>query len=146
MRRWAWLTIEVVKMAAKLTASNRRARPSRDLSTPLASLMSHMRKSSYPSALMITRASSKADRRTGLLSQSSPNSSILAKRSSTIGLINSSARRICDGRLDIARATILTPIQRYKLLTRGGNVRLERFREHSEDYRKFCSIDHEVQI
>jgi hypothetical protein len=36
------LAKEVEWMPVKLTASNRRAMPSRDFSTPLASLMSHM--------------------------------------------------------------------------------------------------------
>src|ERR1700730_5209256 len=39
------LACDVVWIAAKFTVSNRRARPSRDLSTPRASLMSHMSKS-----------------------------------------------------------------------------------------------------
>jgi hypothetical protein len=39
------LACEVVWTAAKLTVSSRRARPSRDLSTPLASLISHMSRS-----------------------------------------------------------------------------------------------------
>ena len=54
MRRLVWLTREVVKIDAKLITSNRRAKPPRDLSTPLASLMSHIRKSFYFTALMIT--------------------------------------------------------------------------------------------
>src|SRR6266702_1441501 len=61
--------------------------------------------------ITITVTLSKLDRRTGLSSQSSPNSLILAKRSSTIGLMNSISCRICDGRLDSTRATILTPAQ-----------------------------------
>jgi len=61
-------------------------------------------------------------------------------------LINSSSCRICDGRLDITRATILSSIQRYRLMTEGSNVRPEEFREHSEDQRVFYEIDREIQI
>ena len=85
-------------------------------------------------------------RRTGLSSQFSPNSSIFAKRSSTIALINSSCFRICDGRLDITRTTILALIQRYGLMTRCGNIRPEWCREHSEDCRIFYDIKRQVQI
>jgi len=45
------LACDVVWTAAKLTVSNRRARPSRDLSTPWASLMSHMSISFCDSAM-----------------------------------------------------------------------------------------------
>ncbi len=41
-RRVSWLTEDVVWIAAKLTRSSRRAKPSTVLSTPLASLMSHI--------------------------------------------------------------------------------------------------------
>jgi len=59
------------------------------------------------SALMATLSFREAGGQTGLSSQSSPNSSILAKRSSTIGLMNSVSCRTFDGRLDSMRATIL---------------------------------------
>jgi hypothetical protein len=39
------LAKDVVCIAAKLVTSNRRAKPSTDLSTPVASVMSHMSKS-----------------------------------------------------------------------------------------------------
>ena len=100
----------------------------------------------YFSIWMTKWVSSDVGRRTGLSSQLSPNSSILAKRSSTMGLINSSCFRICDGRLDITRATILALIQRCRLMTGGGNIRPERSREHSEDCRVFCDIKRETQI
>ena len=59
--------------------------------------------------LCITIASmlSEVDRRTGLSPQSSRSSSIFAKRSSTMGLMNSISCRICDGMLDTKRATTL---------------------------------------
>jgi hypothetical protein len=60
--------------------------------------------------------------------------------------MNSSACRICDGILDITRATILSPIQRYRLMTGGSNVRPEEFREHCEDRRIFYDIERELQI
>src|SRR6266404_7587679 len=60
------------------------------------------------SALMATLSFREAGGQTGLSSQSSPHSSILAKRSSTIGLMNSISCRTCDGRLDSMRATILS--------------------------------------
>ena len=60
--------------------------------------------------------------------------------------MNSSTCRICDGRLDITRATILSSIQRYRLMTEGSNVRPEEFREHSEDHRVFHDIDRVLQI
>ena len=63
-----------------------------------------------------------------------------------MALTNSFCFRICDGRLDITRVTILTLIQRYKLMTGGGNIRPERFREHSEDCRIFYDIKRHVQI
>jgi hypothetical protein len=44
------------------------------------------------------------------------------------------------------RATTLTLIQLYRLMTGGGNIRPERFREHFEDCRSFYNIDREVQI
>ena len=90
--------------------------------------------------------SSDVGRQTGLSSQFSPSSSIFAKRSSTMALINSSCFRICDGRLDITRVTILTLIQRYGIMTESGNIRPERFREHSEDCRGFYNVDREVHI
>ncbi len=42
--------------------------------------------------------------------------------------------------------TILTPDQRYRLATGYDNIRLERFREHADDGRKFHDIDCIVQI
>ena len=63
-----------------------------------------------------------------------------------MALTNSSCFRICDGRLDITRVTILALIQRYKLMTGCGNIRPERFREHSEDCRIFYDIKRQVQI
>jgi hypothetical protein len=140
------LTREVVKIAAKLMMSNRRAKPSTDLSTPLDSFMSHMSMSFCFSALVIRRVSSDVDRRTGLSSQLSPNSSIFAKRSSTIGLMNSSCCRICDGRLDIIRATTLTSIKQHAFIRREGHVRPEKAREQIEECRFFHNIDREVQI
>src|SRR6266404_8641495 len=59
------------------------------------------------SALMATLSFREAGGQTGLSSQSSPNSSILAKRSSTIGLMNSICCRICDGKSDSMCKTIL---------------------------------------
>jgi hypothetical protein len=46
------LAEEVVWMAAKLIKSNRRAKPSMDLSTPLASLISHINRSFCELAVM----------------------------------------------------------------------------------------------
>jgi hypothetical protein len=60
--------------------------------------------------------------------------------------MNSSSCRICDGSLDITRATILSPIQRYRLTTEGSNIRPEEFRKHSEDQRVFYEIVREIQI
>ena len=60
--------------------------------------------------------------------------------------MNSSFFRICDGRLDIRRARTLTLIQRYRLMTGGGSIRPEKFREHSENNRCFYNIGREVQI
>ena len=61
-----------------------------------------------------------------------------------MGLMNSISCRICDGRLDSTRATILTQSQRYRRKTGHDDVRLERFREHADDCRKFYNIDSEV--
>jgi hypothetical protein len=61
-----------------------------------------------------------------------------------MGLMNSISCRICDGRFDSTRATILTPIQRYSVNTGHHNVRLERFREHADDCREFYNIEREV--
>jgi hypothetical protein len=60
--------------------------------------------------------------------------------------MNSISCRICDGRLDSTRATILTQIQQSKLKSGHDNVRLERLREHADDYREFYNIDSEVRI
>ena len=94
----------------------------------------------------MTLTCSGVNRQTGLSSQSSPNSSILAKRSSTIGLMNSISCRICDGRLDSRRATILTQNQLYRLKTDHDNIRFERFRKYADDCRVFDNIDREVGI
>ena len=48
--------------------------------------------------------------------------------------------------VDITRATILTQVQLYRPGTGGDNVRLERFRTHSEDCRDFHNVDNAIQI
>jgi hypothetical protein len=63
-----------------------------------------------------------------------------------MALTNSCCCRNCDGRVDVTRATILTLLQRRRLMTGGGNIRPEKFREHFEDYRIFHDIKREVQI
>ncbi len=60
--------------------------------------------------------------------------------------MNSISCRIWEGRLDIRRATTLTPDQRYRLVTGYENIRLEGFREHADDGRKFDDINCVVQI
>jgi len=60
--------------------------------------------------------------------------------------MNSISCRICEGRLDSRRETILAPDQRYRSATGYDNIRLERFREHANDGRKFHDIDCVVQI
>jgi hypothetical protein len=63
-----------------------------------------------------------------------------------MALTNSSCSRNCDGRVDVTRATILTLLQRRRLMTGGGNIRPEKFREHSKNCRIFYNIKREVQI
>jgi hypothetical protein len=63
-----------------------------------------------------------------------------------MGLMNSISCRICDGRLDSTRATILTQIQQSKLKSGHDNVRLKRFREHPDDCRELYNIGREVRI
>ena len=82
------------------------------------------------------------------LSHSSPNSSIFANRSSTIGLINSISCWIWEGRFDSMRATMLMRI--LLKMIRGwesdNNARLERLREKANNQAKFYNIDRKSQI
>jgi hypothetical protein len=59
--------------------------------------------------------------------------------------MNSISCRICDGRLDSTRATILTLIQS-KLKSGHDNVRLKRFREHPDDCRELYNINRKVRV
>jgi hypothetical protein len=60
--------------------------------------------------------------------------------------MNSVTCRICDGMLDIRRATILTLALRNRLRKRQDNVRLEGFWEYADDRRDFNNIHSVSQI
>ena len=58
--------------------------------------------------------------------------------------MNASCCRKCDGRLDIIRATALTPNKQHILMRREGNIRLEKIREQIEECRLLYNIDREL--